>query len=244
MGFIQSGFSAIGKLLIVTALAGTFLVGMAGVFYLSLIGEEVEIPKIVGKNVNTGQDELEDLGLRLKKVAYRYSTEPPNTILEQRPRAGEAGKTGLMVSVILSKADPDGNEAPITVEDKEKEAKENEEGLKELPELETEKSKAKPKKENKKTTAKTRDVIKDSKKDDDKKDENKSKDNSSKEADNPGSDNKSDGDKKETKSESDKSNTPPAPKNNSKPTTEKPPKTDDKPKNSGDTRSRKVPPSN
>lgn len=244
MGFIQNGVSAISKLLIVTALAGTFLVGMASVFYLSLIGDEVEIPKIVGKNVNNGEDELENLGLRLQKVAYRYSTEPPNTILEQRPRAGEAGKTGLMVSVILSKSNPDGNEAPITIEDKEKEIKEEENEIKDLPELETEKSKTTPKKTDKKTAPKTRDVIKDTKKD--KKDSDKTKENDSKkDEDKSDSDNKKADDKKETKNETDKTVPPPPPlKNTVKPSNDKPAKSEEKPKTSGDTRSRRVPPSN
>ncbi len=244
MGFVQNGISTITKLLLVTALAGIFLVGTASVFYLSLIGEEVEIPKIVGKNVNNGEDELENLGLRLQKVAYRYSTEPPNTILEQRPRAGEAGKTGLMVSVILSKSNPDGNEAPITIEDKEKEIKEKENEIKDLPELETEKSKTVPKKTDKKTAPKTRDVIKDTKKEDNKKKSDKTKDNDSKQEDKSDSDNKTTGDKKETKSETEKPVTPPPTKNTVKPSNDKPAKSEEKPKNSGDTRSRRVPPSN
>lgn len=243
MSFVKAGISAIGKLLIVTALAGTFLVGMASVFYLSLKGEEVEIPKIIGKNVNEGEDALADLGLRMKKVAYRYSTEEPNTILEQRPAAGSAAKTGLMVSVILSKPNADGSEAPITVEDKEKEAKKKEEELKELPELETDKAKDKPKKTDKKTAPKTRDVIKDKKTEDEKSDSDEKKEADAKDA-------KSDADKGNSEksdqktSGSDKTKASPSPKSTAKPAGEKSNKTDEKPKASGDTRTRRVPPSN
>ena len=219
MGLVKSGMSAVGKLLIVIALAGTFMVGMASVFYMSLVGEEVEIPKVVGKNFNSGEDELADLGLRIKKIATRYSTEKPNTILEQRPRAGTTGKTGLMISVIVSQPNPDGSEAPIDVEGKEKEAKKKEEEIKELPELETEKAKDKPKKSDKKAAPKTRDIIKE-KKDDNKDEDDKSKDSDSKDSD------KSDADKKTTdkndgKTGTDKPITSPSPK---KKTNDKPAK--------------------
>ncbi|MGI8541970.1 MAG: PASTA domain-containing protein [Aridibacter sp.] len=240
MGLVKTGISAIGKLFIVIALAGTFLVGMAGVFYMALVGEEVKIPKVVGKNLNDGEQELAGLGLRIKNIASRYSNEKPNTILEQRPKAGTTGKTGLMISVIVSQANPDGNEAPVDVEDKEKEAKKKEEEIKELPELETEKAKDKPKKSDKKTTPKTRDVIKEKKKEDTKDTEDKSKDSNSKES-KKSADDKKDSDKSDAKSGTEKTIPPPPP---PKLSNEKPAKTDEKPKNSGDTRPRKVPPSN
>lgn len=240
MGLVKTGISAIGKLLIVTALAGTFLVGMAGVFYISLVGEEVKIPKVVGKNLNDGEQELADLGLRIKNIASRYSNEKPNTILEQRPKAGTTGKTGLMISVIVSQPNPDGNEAPVDVEDKEKEAKKKEEEIKELPELETEKAKDKPKKSDKKTTPKTRDVIKEKKIEDTKDTEDKPKNSDSKDS-KKSADDKKDSDKSDARSGTEKTIPPPPP---PKPLNEKPAKTDEKPKNSGDTRPGKVPPSN
>ncbi len=241
MGLVKTGMSAIGKLFIVIALAGTFMVGMAGVFYISLVGEEVEIPKVVGKNLNEGEDELASLGLRIKKIASRYSNEKPNTILEQRPRAGTTGKTGLMISVIVSQANPDGNEAPVDVEDKEKETKKKEEEIKELPELETEKSKEKPKKTDKKIVPKTRDVIKDKKKDEKKDGDDKSKESDSKDSGKSDSDDKKSTDKTDGKTGTEKPATPPTPKN---PANDKQNKPDEKPKSSGDSRPRKVPPSN
>lgn len=252
MEFVKSGMSAIGKLFIVIALAGTFFVGMVSVFYLSLIGEEVEIPKVVGKNVNEGEEELASLGLRMQKFAYRYSNEQPNTILEQRPKAGEPAKSGLMVSVILSKASPDGNEAPIDVKGKEQETKKKEEEIKELPELETEKAKTKPKKTDKKSSPKTRDVIDATKeKDVENGDADKSTESDlsdSKEKSKSDAEGKSGAaDKNDKKDDADKTVTPPSPKNTTKPTkpvNDKQTKPDDKPKTAGETRSRRVPPSN
>lgn len=122
MGILKTGISAIGKLFIVVALAGTFLVGMVGVVYMSLSGKEVVIPEIVGKNFSESEKELADLGLKIRKVRSIYSKEKPNTILEQRPRAGEIGKTGLMVSVYVAEPNPDGQETPATVIKEEEEA--------------------------------------------------------------------------------------------------------------------------
>lgn len=115
MGILKTGISAIGKLFIVAALAGTFIVGMVSVVYLSLSGEEVKVPEIVGKNYLDSEKELESLGLKVKRRALRYSTEKPNTILEQLPRPGETVKTGQTILVVLSQANPEGEEAPATI---------------------------------------------------------------------------------------------------------------------------------
>ncbi len=154
--FKKSAF-AIGRLLIVGALGGTFLFGMFGVVYLQLKGEEVKIPRVVGKNYNDGVDELALQGLRIRKIASRYSEEKPNTILEQRPRAGTTAKTGLMISVVVSQPNPDGTEAPAAVKDDDEVIEE----IEELPELKTEKAKKKSKSKSKNAGAKTRDVIED-----------------------------------------------------------------------------------
>jgi hypothetical protein len=50
MGLLKKGLSAIGKFFIVLALAGAFIVGMVGVVYMSLVGQELTIPEVVGKN--------------------------------------------------------------------------------------------------------------------------------------------------------------------------------------------------
>lgn len=162
MGLLKNSLSALGRLLTVVALAATFLVGLVGVVYLQLSGEEITIPKVVGKNFNVGKDELTSNGLKIKKIASRYSNEEPNTILEQRPRAGTVAKTGLMISVIVSEPNPDGYEEPVKVKDDEEAIDE----IESLPELKTDKSKKKSSK-SKKPEKKNRDVIK---KDNDKED--------------------------------------------------------------------------
>ena len=115
VGFLKSGASAVGKLFVVIALAGAFIVGLVGVVYLSLQGKEVSVPEIVGKDFYDSEKELTQLGLKIKKRAFRYSQEKPNTIIEQSPRSGEPVKTGQIIFVVVSQANPEGSEAPATV---------------------------------------------------------------------------------------------------------------------------------
>lgn len=155
MDALRKGASALGKLLMAGALAAAFFAGLFGVVYMQLSGTEVEIPKVVGKNFNEGQDELTRMGLRIKKIATRYSNEQPNTILEQRPRAGTVAKTGLIISVVVSEPNLPGTEPPTEVKDDEEAIEE----IQDLPELETEKSRRRSRSEDKKEEPKTRDVI-------------------------------------------------------------------------------------
>lgn len=106
------GVSAIGKLLSVVLLAGAFLFGMAGVVYMSLQGSEVKVPDITGKDFRDSETELASLGLKIKKRADRASTEKPNTVIEQLPKAGETVKTGQMILVVTSKQQIEGEELP------------------------------------------------------------------------------------------------------------------------------------
>lgn len=155
MSFYKKGLSVLGKLLIVVSLSAAFFVGLFGVIYLQLSGKEVEIPKIVGLNYNDGEDELAQLGLRIRKIATRYSKESPNTILEQRPRAGSVAKSGLLISVVVSEPNPDGDEPVPEIKDDEEAIEE----IEDLPELETVKPKKKPKKEEGEPASKTRDIV-------------------------------------------------------------------------------------
>ncbi len=116
MSFLKTGASAISKLFIVMGLAGAFLVGLVGVVYLSLRGEEIKVPEIVGKDFSESEKELSQNGLKIKKRATRYSEEKPNTVLEQSPKAGETAKTGQMILVVVSQVNPEGTEAPAVVE--------------------------------------------------------------------------------------------------------------------------------
>lgn len=108
-----------GKLLTVAVLAVSFLFGMAGVLYLALQGREVKVPEIVGKNFGQSQDELESLGLRIKRRADRYSEEAPDTVLEQLPKPGETVKTGQLIFVVVSKSNPEGEDKPATIKKEE-----------------------------------------------------------------------------------------------------------------------------
>lgn len=156
MSFIAKGASAFGKLLTVLVLAGAFLFGLIGVVYMSLQGEEISVPDLVGKDLNQSEEELTRLGLKIKERARRISNEKQNTILEQLPKPGETVKTGQMILVVVSKENPDGREIPETVtKEDEKDDIEAIEGL----------ISDKPKKsdtkdtDKKKKSPKTRDVI-------------------------------------------------------------------------------------
>jgi len=161
MSVIKKGASAFGKLFIVAALAAAFLSGMAGVVYMSLQGEEMKVPEIVGKDFVESEKELAALGLRIKKRADRYSTEKPNTILEQLPNSGETVKTGQMILVVTSKTNPEGDEEPAVI----KKNGEDEDDSEKIEELISDKPKKSSKtnqntNSNKKKVATTRDVIK------------------------------------------------------------------------------------
>ena len=158
VSFIKKSTSALGKLILVILLSATFVVGMVGVVYLSLQGEEIKVPEIVGKDVHEIEKELEQMGLRVKKRAERYSEEKPNTILEQLPRPGDTVKSGQMILVVTSKANPEGAEKPATIKKNTTTEQEDREKIEEL-------ISDKPKKSNKSTTnsnkkkTSTRDVL-------------------------------------------------------------------------------------
>jgi hypothetical protein len=159
MSLVRKGASAFGKLFIVLALAGTFVVGAVGVVYMSLQGAEMKVPEIVGKDLVESEKELAALGLRIKKRADRYSNEKPNTILEQLPKAGDTVKTGQMILVVTSKTNPEGEEAPTTIK---KTLTEEEDDSKKIEELISDKPKKSNKSNtntNKKKSETTRDVI-------------------------------------------------------------------------------------
>lgn len=178
MSFIKKSASAFGKLFIVIALATTFLVGMGGVVYLSLQGQELKVPEIVGKDLNDSEKELADLGLRIKKRADRFSKEKPNTILEQLPKAGDTVKTGQMILVVTSKLNPDGQEEPATIKKNtdEDDSEKIEELISDKPKRTTNKSNTNT--NSKKKSSTTRDVL--SNKSDNSKDKSADNSNSNK----------------------------------------------------------------
>ena len=185
--------------MIVIALAAAFLVGAVGVVYLSLQGEELKVPEIVGKDLIESEKELASLGLRIKKRADRPSVEKPNTILEQLPKAGNTVKTGQMILVVTSKAGLEGEETPATI----KKNLGDENDSEKIEELISDKPKKSNKSNantnsNKKKSSTTRDVL-----------SNNSNSNSSNGSDNSNQKNSNAGDKsnKNAASNSNKSNT-------------------------------------
>ncbi|HTK37581.1 MAG TPA: PASTA domain-containing protein [Pyrinomonadaceae bacterium] len=115
MSILQRSYTALGRLAILAGLAAAFLFGMAGVVYMSLQGTEVKVPEITGKDFSASEKELASLGLKIKKRADRFSTDAPNTILEQLPRSGETVKTGQMILVVVSKSNGETEQAPSTL---------------------------------------------------------------------------------------------------------------------------------
>ena len=115
MSIVNSGFSAIGRLAALGLLAGAFLLGLAGVVYMSLQGSEVKVPEITGKDFLESEKELALLGLKIKKRADRASAEKPNTVIEQLPKPGETVKTGQLILVVTSKGAGEGDEKPPTL---------------------------------------------------------------------------------------------------------------------------------
>lgn len=221
MSFIKKSASAFGKLITVIALAGTFIVGLVGVVYMSLQGTELKVPEIVGKDFVQSEKELESMGLRIKKRADRPSTEKPNTILEQLPKAGETVKTGQMILVVTSKTSPEGDELPLPI----KKTTEEEESEK-IEELISEK----PKKSNKNTNTnkkKTRDT--NSSNSEENSNSSNSNSNSNKSNSNSNKSNTNSGSNKNTSGNSNKSNS----NSNKTPST--------KPATGGDVRPRRTP---
>lgn len=115
MSIVSRSISALGRLAIVGVLLISFMGGMAAVVYVSLSGNEMKVPEIVGKDFVQSEKELAALGLKIKKRADRVSTEPMNTVLEQLPKAGETVKSGQMILVVVSKAGMEGEETPPTL---------------------------------------------------------------------------------------------------------------------------------
>jgi beta-lactam-binding protein with PASTA domain/predicted Ser/Thr protein kinase len=67
----------------------------------NVFAEDVEVPDLVGMNVNDAREELEDLGLD-PDVEERLSQEPLNTVFRQDPEAGEVVKEGDTVTLFVS----------------------------------------------------------------------------------------------------------------------------------------------
>ncbi|HEV2882989.1 MAG TPA: PASTA domain-containing protein [Pyrinomonadaceae bacterium] len=108
--------SALGKVAILIAIAGFFLVGMAGTVYLSLRSPEVEVPEVTGKNILDAEKILADAGLNVRRRASRYSAEvAADTVLDQTPRPGDHVKAGQTIAVVISRAEAKEGESSVGI---------------------------------------------------------------------------------------------------------------------------------
>jgi beta-lactam-binding protein with PASTA domain len=105
VSFAKQTLQALGKVGIILAVGIAFLSGLAGTVYLSLRSAEVKVPDIIGKDRLAAEAALNDAGLHLRQRGTRYSADqPPNTVLDELPKAGEVIKVGQTVAVVLSRA--------------------------------------------------------------------------------------------------------------------------------------------
>jgi beta-lactam-binding protein with PASTA domain len=109
---VKTGISALGKLVLLGILLTVFMGTMVGVVYVSLNGEEIKVPEIVGKDFVQSEKELASLGLKIKKRAERPSDKPINTVLEQLPKPGDTVKSGQLILVVTSRQFSEGEEPP------------------------------------------------------------------------------------------------------------------------------------
>ncbi len=112
MSVVKTGISALGKLVLLGILLAVFMGTMVGVVYVSLNGEEIKVPEIVGKDFVQSEKELAALGLKIKKRAERPSDKPINTVLEQLPKPGDTVKSGQLILVVTSRQFAEGEEPP------------------------------------------------------------------------------------------------------------------------------------
>ena len=205
----------------VVLLAAAFVVGMVGTVWLSLRGEEIQVPEIVGKDFSESEKELASLGLKIKRRSYRYSEEKPNTVIAQAPKAGDTVKTGHQILVVVAQANPEGTEAPAPLKKDEKDDVES------LDNSNSDKPKTTNKNSNTKKPEKTRDVI-----------SNKANKNAN--SGNANGNSANSNSKSNSNSTDNKNSTTPA--TNKTPAPAKTPaKPNDKPPAAGDTRNRRAP---
>lgn len=112
MSVVKTGISALGKLVLLGILLAAFMGTMVGVVYVSLNGEEIKVPEIVGKDFVQSEKELAALGLKIKKRAERPSDKAINTVLEQLPKPGDTVKSGQLILVVVSRQFSEGEEPP------------------------------------------------------------------------------------------------------------------------------------
>lgn len=122
--------SVFSKLATLAVIAIAFFAALVGTIYISLRSPEVQVPEIVGKDINEAENILADAGLNVRRRARRYSAEvKADTVLDQTPGPGVAVKAGQTVAVVLSRAEAKEGESSVGIsrEDDEAEKKKAEE---------------------------------------------------------------------------------------------------------------------
>ena len=95
----------VGRILVlVCALAGTFLLFFGVALRVAVRAREVKVPVLVGQTVNDASQSLGALGLTLKIDPARRADPrvPPNQIMQQDPPGGVATRTQRSIRVWLS----------------------------------------------------------------------------------------------------------------------------------------------
>lgn len=94
---------------IILSVGGVILLVVLGIMAFNLAGNnstlgiaEVEVPKIVGEDVDVAKAKLEELNLVLVEAEIEKSAEPKGTILRSNPNAGTIVKENSEVRVVVS----------------------------------------------------------------------------------------------------------------------------------------------
>lgn len=96
---------ALGKILLIFAVAVAFLLGMVGTVYLSLRSPEVHVPEVTKQSRWNAETALDKAGLHMRVRATRFARgTQPDTVLNQSPQPGEIVKAGQTVAVVVSRA--------------------------------------------------------------------------------------------------------------------------------------------
>jgi hypothetical protein len=96
---------SVGRILVLMcALAGTFLLFFGVALRVALRAREVQVPVLVGKTVNDASQSLGALGLTLKVEPARRADPlvPQNRIMQQDPPAGAAARAQRSIRVWIS----------------------------------------------------------------------------------------------------------------------------------------------
>ncbi len=64
----------------------------------------VEMPKVLQQGEQEAEARLKDAGFKVRKVQRTTSTEPPGTVLDQTPAAGDKRQRGSTVTIVVARA--------------------------------------------------------------------------------------------------------------------------------------------